>query len=247
MERFEQFMMKASRVFSLIAMSFLFLIIAIVIIVMVLGYASEFLKPSIPNVDFDKSQFTETKAARPSNIDTMTGEERMNFLASNAAKALRPKYEQRLTEYMEKEKEKLFTNEETRATDMEKYKKDKADMFEENSKRVFYYSIANLQKKYEKPYIDQAVEYILEADEASIEVFTDNKVPVTTLANSKVLRKFNELFLAQIRQIESNQSSSGSTLISTIGLIVLFGLIFTFLMFSIMLAIIRIEKKVKQQ
>ncbi len=68
MEKFEQFMMKASRVFSLIAMSFLFLIIAIVIIVMGLGYASEFLKPSIPNVDFDKSQFTETKAARPSNI-----------------------------------------------------------------------------------------------------------------------------------------------------------------------------------
>lgn len=247
MERFELFMMKISRVFSLSAMTIIFLVICIVLIFMFFGYGSQLLKPSVPDVSFSKSYFTESPTPAKADIATMTGEERMNFLASKGAKALRPAYEKRLAEYMDREKSKLFTNEETAAADMEKYKKDKSDAFEENTKRVFYYSINNLPKKYEEPYISQAVEFILDADKSGTEAFTDNNIPISTLAGSKVLRKFDELFRAQMRQIESDQGSGGSTLISTIGLAILMSLIFIFLMFSIMLAIIRIEKKLKEQ
>ncbi len=244
MEKFEQIMMKISKVFGLILMSFTLLLIAVSLVVFLLGVGGKFFERTVPSVSFDKADFSESPKVIAAGIEGMTGHERMKFFAERGARNLAPMYESRLDAYMEREKENLFKNEETRAEDMTKYKKTRTDAFVENTWRLFYGYISNLSRKYEEPYVEGAVSYIKAAENSGFEALTNNKVPVNSLYNSRVLKKYNEIFAQQMREIEG-RSSGGSFFMSMAGYGTAMGLIFTFLMLSVMFAIIRIEKKMK--
>ncbi|MBP7583673.1 MAG: hypothetical protein KBA61_06545 [Spirochaetes bacterium] len=245
MEKFELVMMKISKVFGLVLMSVTLALICVFLLILLVGFGAKFFARSTPSVSFDRSHFVESPREQAvSDVNRMSGNERMNFLAESGAKRLAPMYEARVDDYMEREKENLFKDAETRADDMAKYKKTKTDNFVDNTRRVFYGFIGELPRKYEEPYIDDVVDYIKDAEKAGIETLTEQKTPVASLYNSKVLKKFNEEFRLQMREIDG-RSSGGFFLMSMAGYGTVMGLIFTFLMLSVMFAIIRIEKKMK--
>jgi hypothetical protein len=245
MEKFEEIMLKISKIFGLVLLSFTLLLIGTLIIVQIIMSGAKLFEKKTPKVTFKKYDFVE--ASRQPG-DEARPESKTAFMAKDAVAELKPLYEKKVDAYLQEKSEELFKNANTREEKKANYRNDRLSSFETGSQNSLNNVIQDLEEKFQKPYVNGLVKYMKEADNEGIEAFTQNKVPIASIGYSKVFYKYNQEFSRQMREIKARDHSDSGVqglLEKSAVYIVLFFLISIFLMVSVMFAIIRIEDKIK--
>jgi hypothetical protein len=245
MNKFEELMLKISKVFGLVLMSVTLFCIVIITAVLLFNYGAKIFEKKTPSVSFNKYDFIEASQL-PAN--EAAPESKTKSMAKDAVNELKPLYEKKVDAYIQEKSADLFPKEETRDEKQKEYKNDRMTAFEKTNMEVFDNMIQEFQEKYQKSYIKGLVKYFKEADKEGIEVFTQNKAPITSLGYSRVLYKFNQEFNRELREIKSrDESDSGwqGMIAKSAIYISLFSFITIFLFISVMFAIVRIENKMK--
>ncbi|HOT43840.1 MAG TPA: hypothetical protein PLM53_05255 [Spirochaetota bacterium] len=245
MNKFEEIMLKISKIFGLALLSCTLLLIVTLIIVQIVMSGAKLLEKKTPKVTFQKYDFVE---ASRQTVDEARPERKTAIMVKDAVAEMKPLYEKKVDAYLQEKSEELFKNANTREEKKASYRNDKVASFETGSQNSLNNVIQDLEEKFRKPYVAGLVKYVKEADNEGIEAFTQNKVPVASIAYSKVFYKYNQEFSRQMREIKAReQSDSGiqGLLEKSAVYIMLFFLISIFLMVSVMFAIIRIEDKIK--
>ncbi len=249
MKKFEELLLKISRFFGLILMSLVLLLITILFIVVIVNKGSMLFEKSTPDVRFYKSDFIESGKEKDLSRNQIRPESEVRIIARSGAERLKPKFEEKLNAYIEKEKENLFRNSETQEKEISDFRENRIKGFVDNTESyIVNVLLYNYKEDLHKAYVYGLVDYINEADEQGVEVFTQNGTPVSTIAYSRVVNKYNQEFNSQKNEI--NQRSEESTGVANmIGNAALYGSILffitIFLFISIMIAILRIENKMK--
>ena len=115
MDRFEELMLKISRVFGIALMSVTLLVITVIVLGLLVNFASGLLRQTTPKVKFYKSDYIEKAEEAALESGDKRPEEKYVILARDAVDSLMPMFTRRLDAYISSEGEKLFPDEETRA------------------------------------------------------------------------------------------------------------------------------------
>ncbi|MBN2077458.1 MAG: hypothetical protein JW838_00735 [Spirochaetes bacterium] len=247
MDRFEELMLKISRVFGIVLMSVTLLVITVIVLGLLVNFASGLLKQTTPKVKFYKSDYIEETEEAALESGDKRPEEKYVLLARDAVDSLMPMFTKRLDAYISSEGENLFPDDETRAEKKKAFKEEKEKAFETNTLNLLRSAISEYQEDFQKPYAKGLVKYLEEADSSGIEVFTRDGAPALWLAYNRAYAKYTAEFNRQAWRIRNEDKEAGvADMVAKAGVYgALFFVISIFLFISMMFAIMRIEKKMK--
>lgn len=244
MNKIEELLLKISRIFGVFVLGITFLIILFLTVVLISDSLGKLTAQKYPEVKFYQSDFVEEKTKLPDN-HVRPDKPEVKY-AKLIVKNITGPYKAKLNSYIAKNEENLFPYEATRDEQKKKYEDNRIDVFTAKSQKSIEYILGSrIPEKFYSEYYDSLFKYFKEAEDASIEIYTSNGIPVSNIYSSPVFSKFNQEFINQVSKLEKGSKSGGLTDILENAAVyaALFFLITIFLMVSVMFAIIRIEKK----
>lgn len=248
MNTIEEILMKISRLFGVIVLTFTLLVLTVLTLSIVVDSISKAMEKTVPDVKFYMSDFVADKdeelpsnQIRPESLDSV--------FAKNAVESMKPSYTKALNSYLSENEERLFRNEETREEQKANFIETHLARFTTNSERSISYILRQFyDEEVYSYYVQGLINYLETAENADLNVYSAaNGYPYNNITNSKVFSKYNDEFASQMRTIKSKQDKGGwESMLSSFSIYAaIFFLINIFILVSVMFAIVRIEKKMK--
>lgn len=247
MEKFEEILLRVSRVFGAIVLTLTLVGILVITVSLVKEWAVKITEQTVPDVKFYKSDFVKEPDVLPGAV--ARPEPRPQIYAKKVSGAIKASFEKNLDTYISKNDDKLFDPGDKKEERKADYKKSKMEGFIANTEKTVSYILGESYKEniYDL-YVSGLLDYFKKAETAGLDIYSADGYPVSGIYYSAVFQRYNDEFNKQYRSLQDKGENKGGyeALISKASTAAaVFFLIMIFLFVSVMFAIIRIEKKMK--
>lgn len=245
-DRIEQKLLAISRGFGAVMMGII--ILAIVLMLLAKGYSGIYNLVTVktePKVEFSKYDYMDEEKI------PLAEKQEYKQLVSEFMEDITPQYRDVVQSYADENENKFMKYDsdlEERVVDPEAKKgfiDDRVATFTKNSVAHLEYVVRETRDEFQDNYLDGLEDYIDDARDNDIPVYTSNGYPINNIAYSRVYKNYRSAFNSDIYSLKKDDNFQLDEFLSTLAFYTaLFAMIMGLITIAVMFGILRIEKHI---